>query len=147
MSKALYEGRHFALLEGAEARKNWEQRKPAHKKNLRHHQIFLVILRCKVLVSCFFWLFENAGKLARGIFWGLQGLQGVGMVHFWGLQGLQGVRMEHFLGLQGLQGVGMEHFLGLQELQVKKKGSFLSLHGVQTSCEGPFPLFAWYANL
>ena len=105
-----------------------------------------MILRCKVLVSWFFWLFENAGKLARGIFCGLQGLQGGGMVHFW--------------GLQGLQGVGMEHFWGLHELQVKKKGGFLLLHGVQTSCEGPFlllhglqtisegpfPLFARAAN-
>ena len=106
-----------------------------------------VILRCKVLVSWFFWLFENAGKLARGI--------------FCGLQGLQGGRMVHFLGLQGLQGGGMVHFWGLHELQVKKKGAFLSFHGVQTSCEGPFwsfhgvqtscegpfPLFARAANL
>ena len=61
-----------------------------------------------------FLLFENAGKLARGIFCGLQGLQGGGM--------------EHFCGLQGLQGGGMEHFWGLQELQVKKKGAFLLLH-------------------
>ena len=49
-----------------------------------------------------FLLFENAGKLVRGI----------------------------FLGLQGLQGVGMEHFWGLHELQVKKKGAFLLLHGL-----------------
>ena len=82
------------------------------------------------------------------------------MVHFWGLQGLQEVGMEHFWGLQGLQGVGMVHFWGLHELQVKKKGAFLSFHGVQTSCEGsfssfhglqtlcegPFPLFARCAN-
>ena len=100
-------------LRGRGGAENRVKRKPAHQKTLRHHQIFLVILRCKVLVSWFFWLFENAGKLARGIFWGLQGLQGVGMVHFW----------------------------GLHELQVKKKGSFLSFHGVQTSCEGPFSLF------
>lgn len=61
-----------------------------------------MILRCKVLVSWFFWLFENAGKLARGIFWGLHELQGGGMEHFW----------------------------GLHELQVKKKGAFLLLHGL-----------------
>ena len=103
------------------------------KENLRHHQIFLVILRCKVLVSWFFWLFENAGKLARGIFWGLLGLQGGGMEHFW--------------GLQGLQGVGMVHFWGLHELQVKKKGAFLLLHGVQTPSKGPFSLFARCVNL
>lgn len=46
-----------------------------------------------------------------------------------------------FWSLQGLQGVGKDHFWGLQDVQVKKKGSFLLLHGVQTSCEGPFSLF------
>ena len=128
-------------LRGRGGAENRVKRKPAHQKTLRHHQIFLVILRCKVLVSWFFWLFENAGKLARGIFWGLQGLQGGGMVHFWGLQGLQEVGMEHFWGLQGLQGVRMVHFWGLHELQVKKKGPFSLFHGVQTSCEGPFSSF------
>ena len=43
-----------------------------------------------------------------------------------------------FWGLQGLQGGGMEHFWGLHELQVKKKGSFLSFHGVQTTSERLF---------
>ena len=65
------------------------------------------------MVSWFFWLFENAGKLARGIFSCLHGLQGVGMVHF----------------------------LGLHELQVKKKGAFSLFHDVKTSCEGPFSSF------
>ena len=43
---------------------------------------------------------------------------------FWSLQGLQGVEMEHFWGLQDVQVVGKDHFWGLHELQTTSEGSF-----------------------
>ena len=90
------------------------------------------------MVSWFFWLFENAGKLARGIFWGLRGLQGIGKSSFFLFARFARGQNGAFLGFAGLARGRNGAFLGFARAASEEKGGFFVVSRCANLLRGSF---------